>query len=327
MQVGTSQRHKGAAPHLAVAHSSHHQILRDADARLPAVLHGTQGNGVGSAEQAVDAGVGFQQAGGLLVAGLGAELCHRHALGPHREASRFQGRFKTGPALLSGRLVQQGHADIARRPAALGQHVGRGSLCRAKIIVVNAAAARKLLPQHHQRHMQPFQHGLVLRGVYGGNEQDAVHGVLAQGVQSTDLPLRVVGGVDEQQLVAGFLQHAADTLHDAWAAVAGELGQDDPHLPGAAGAQHLGLHAGVVAGGVHGRFNEGTLVGAEIAAVEVAAHRRLGDAGILGKFGDVHEMPPHFSALQGSFGIDLTRGVCYNTALCMTISGKKGKPR
>ena len=33
------------------------------------------------------------------------------------------------------------------------------------------------------------------------------------------------------------------------------------------------------------------------------------------------------SALQGSFGIDLTRGVCYNTALCMTISGKKGKPR
>lgn len=29
-----------------------------------------------------------------------------------------------------------------------------------------------------------------------------------------------------------------------------------------------------------------------------------------------------FSALQGSFGIDLTHGVCYNTALCMTISGK-----
>lgn len=24
-------------------------------------------------------------------------------------------------------------------------------------------------------------------------------------------------------------------------------------------------------------------------------------------------MPPHFSALQGSFGIDLTRGVCYNS--------------
>ena len=147
----------------------------------------------------------------------------------------------------------------------------------------------------------------MLRGVHGGNEQDAVHRVAAQGVQGAEFLLRVVGGVDEQQLVAGFFQHAADALHDAGAAVAGQFGQDDPHLPGAAGAQHL--------------------VGTEVAAVEVAAHRRLGYTGILGKFGDVHEMPPHFSALQGSFGIDLTRGVCYNTALCMTISGKKGKPR
>lgn len=103
--------------------------------------------------------------------------------------------------------------------------------------------------------------------------------------------------------------------------------EDDPHLPGAAGAQHLGLYAGVVAGGFHSGLDACPLVGTEVAAVEVAAHRRLGYTGILGKFGDVHEMPPHFSALQGSFGIDLTRGVCYNTALCMTISGKKGKPR
>ena len=327
MQVGAGQRHKGIAPHTAVAYGGDHHILRDADACLPAVLHGTQSNGVGGAEQAVDAGVAAQQAGGLLVAGRGAELCHHHALGPHRQPGVLHGGFKTCPALLPGRLVQQGDPDVARGMAAPGQHVGRGSLCRAKVVVVHAAATRKLLPQHHQRHMHPLQHGLVLRGVHGGNEQDAVHRVAAQGVQGAEFLLRVVGGVDEQQLVAGFFQHAADALHDAGAAVAGQFGQDDPHLPGAAGAQHLGLYAGVVAGGFHSGLDACPLVDTEVAAVEVAAHRRLGYTGILGKFGDVHEMPPHFSALQGSFGIDLTRGVCYNTALCMTISGKKGKPR
>ena len=78
-------------------------------------------------------------------------------------------------------------------------------------------------------------------------------------------------------------------FHHAGAAVAGELGQDDAHLPGAAGAQHLGLHTGAVAGGLHSRFDLGALFGAEVAAVEVAAHRRLGDPGILGKLGDIHK--------------------------------------
>ena len=137
--------------------------------------------------------------------------------------------------------------------------------------------------------MQMLQQGFVLRGVECCNENDAVYRMLAQGVQRLQFFFGVVGGVDEQQLIAGFFQHAADAFHHAGAAVAGELGQDDAHLPGAAGAQHLGLHTGAVAGGLHSRFDLGALFGAEVAAVEVAAHRRLGDPGILGKLGDVHK--------------------------------------
>ena len=204
----------------------------------------------------------------------------------------FQGGFKTGPALLPGGSIQQRHADIAGNAAALCQHMGCDGPGSPGIVMIDRAAARKILAQHHHRHVEMFQHSLVLRCVDRCNEDDAVHGVLTQGVQCAQLLFDVVGGVDEQQLIAGFFQHAADAFHHAGAAVAGKLGQNDADLPGAAGAQHLRLRTGVVAGGFHCGFDHGTLVGAEVSAVEVAAHGGLGDPGVLCKFGDVHGMPP-----------------------------------
>ena len=79
------------------------------------------------------------------------------------------------------------------------------------IVMIDRAAARKILAQHHHRHVEMFQHSLVLRCVDRCNEDDAVHGVLTQGVQCAQLLFDVVGGVDEQQLIAGFFSRGMIT--------------------------------------------------------------------------------------------------------------------
>ena len=71
-----------------------------------------------------------------------------------------------------------------------------------------------------------------------------------------------VGGVDQQQLVVLVVQYPADALHHAGAAFAAQPRHDHPDLPRAAGAQHLGLHTGAVAGGFHRSGNLGALFGA-----------------------------------------------------------------
>ena len=98
-----------------------------------------------SAEQAVDVRVPRQKLCSLFVAGLLAELCHSHPFRVQGQPGGFQGRFKAGPPLLARTLVQQGHADVARGPAALRQHVGRGSLRGPRVVVVHRAAAGEVL--------------------------------------------------------------------------------------------------------------------------------------------------------------------------------------
>ena len=110
--------------------------------------------------------------------------------------------------------------------------------------------------------MQALQHRVVFRGKHGGNQDNAVHRIMPQGIQRAHFAGVVVGGVDQQQLVVLVVQYPADALHHAGAAFAAQPRHDHPDLPRAAGAQHLGLHTGAVAGGVHRSGNLGALFGA-----------------------------------------------------------------
>ena len=128
----------------------------------------------------------------------------------------------------------------------------------------------------------------MLRRKNGRNQNNAVHRVVAQHVHGPHLAGVVVGGVHQQQLVALLIQHTADALDHAGTAFTAEFGQDDTDLFGAAGAHHLGLHAGAVAGLLHRFGDGGFFLGAEVAAVEKPADRRLGHTCVGSKFGDIH---------------------------------------
>ena len=100
---------------------------------------------------------------------------------------------------------------------------------------------------------------------------------MAQHVHGPHLAGVVVGGVHQQQLVALLIQHTADALDHAGTAFTAEFGQDDTDLFGAAGA------------GLLHRFGDGGFfLGAEVAAVEKPADRRLGHTCVGSKFGDIH---------------------------------------
>ena len=156
----------------------------------------------------------------------------------------------------------------------------------------DAGIALVLLAQNDDGDFQTVQHGPVLRRKERGNEDNAVHRVVAQCVQRLDLALVFVGRVDEQQLVALVVQHAADALDHASAALAAQARHDDADLPRAAGAHHLRLHTGAVAGFGHGLFNGRALVGAEVAVVEIPADGGFRHARISRKFGDIHKESP-----------------------------------
>ena len=248
----------------------------------------TDGNGIGGAEQAVDAGVTLQKLLRLLVAGLHVEPRHADPLGARYQPGVPQCGLEPGPAGLADGLVQHGGPQKPRCAAAFFQHMRSGGAGCTEIVVIHAGIAAVLLAQNDDRDFQAVQYGLVLRRKEGGDEDNAVHGVVPQRVQRFDLALVLVGCVDQQQLVALFVQHAADALHHAGAALTAELGHNDADLPGTAGAHHLRLHTGAVAGLGHGLFNGCALVGAQVAVVEIPAYRRLGYPRIGRKFRDIH---------------------------------------
>ena len=145
-----------------------------------------------------------------------------------------------------------------------------------------------MLAQHHDGQRHIFQQSFVLGGKHGGDQDQAVYGVMAQHLHGLHFPGGIVGGVHQQQPVAPFLQHAANALYHAGTAVAGQLGQDDPDLPGTFGPQHLCLQAGAVTGGFLCGSDLSALFLAQIAAVEITAHGRLGYPGDPGKLGNIH---------------------------------------
>ena len=220
VQVDAGQRHVGHAARAAVAHCGDHHILGHTDAAAAAVLQRADGDGIGGAEQAVDAGVALQKLLGLLVAGFHVELGHADPPRLRHQPGVPQCGLKPGPAGLTDGLVQHRRAEKARRTAAFFQHPGCGGPRRAEIIVKDAGIAFVLLAQNDNGDFQTVQHSPVLRRKEGGNEDNAVHRVMAQCVQCLDLALVFVGRVDEQQLIALVIQHAADALDHAGAALA-----------------------------------------------------------------------------------------------------------
>ena len=262
MQMGAGQRHIGNAANAVVAHSGNHDVLRHLQTVAAAVLQRTQGDGVGRAEQAVQPRRTAKQLLRLVVAGFHVELGSAHPLRLGHETCIPQRTVKAfAPGKADG-FVQQGHAQVARLAPPLLQHVGGGGLRRAEIIVEHTAEPGILLPHDYHRHMQALQHRVVFRGKHGGNQDNAVHRIMPQGIQRAHFAGVVVGGVDQQQLVVLVVQYPADALHHAGAAFAAQPRHDHPNLPRAAGAQHLGLHTGAVAGGFHRSGNLGALFGA-----------------------------------------------------------------
>ena len=160
-----------------------------------AVLQRTQRDGIGGAEQAVQPSRFLEQLLRLMVAGFHIELGNAHALGTGDQSRRLEGRVKALAAGKSGGLVQQRDPQIPRRTAAFLEHQRGGGLRRAEIVMIDRMIALAPLAQNHHRHPQALQHRMMLRREDGGNEDDAVHCVVAQKVQRLHLLGVVVGGI------------------------------------------------------------------------------------------------------------------------------------
>ena len=72
--------------------------------------------------------------------------------------------------------------------------------------------------------MQALQHRVVFRGKHGGNQDNAVHRIMPQGIQRAHFAGVVVGGVDQQQLVVLIVQYPicrVRRVRSIWACILG----------------------------------------------------------------------------------------------------------
>ena len=157
------------------------------------------------------------KSGGLYKALGNVQPCLRHRL------------FKALPPGCSGSYVLPLDADKSGLFPALVKHQLRQSVGSALIVVADAVIAIQLLSHDHYGDVHLRQHTAVERGENRGQQNYPVHPVLAEQLQRVDLPALVVGGVDQQQLIALRPQHLAYPLGDSGTALAGQLGHYHPY--------------------------------------------------------------------------------------------------
>ena len=138
--------------------------------------------------------------------------------------------------------------------------------------MANAVRAFVLLPHDDYRHAHFFQHGVVQRREYRGEEDNAVNAVAAKKLQVLHLFFGVVGGVDEQKLVALLAQHLAYPLDLARAALAGKPRYYHADELCHFGAHVLRLNAWRVARSLYCGLDEPAFFLAHIAVVKISAY-------------------------------------------------------
>ena len=164
-------------------------------------------------------------------------------------------------------------------------HVAHGGV----VVLVDAGAEVDVLVEHHDRHGQGGDGLAVLGRDDGGDEDDPVHlALLGKQMQVVNLARGVVVGVGEKDLVAGLVQDERDARDHPAHRGGVDLGDDDAHDVGLAGAQGLGLTGGDVAGLLDDTADGGALLLGDVAVIQVARDRGAGHTRHLRDLVDVH---------------------------------------
>ena len=315
---------------LGVVHAGHDDVPGHGAPVLAQAGEGAVGDRVGGADDGVELGVVLEQRLGLLVAGVHGEVRDAQGALGHLEA----GLGARGEKALAAHLA---HGDVLLEDADVGgvtrvaQRDG-GHLAHGLVVVlVDAGAEVDVLVEHHDGHGQGGDGIAVLGGDDGGDEDDAVHlALLGKEAQEVHLARGVVVCVGEKDLVSGLVQDEGDARDHPAHGGGVDLGDDDAHDVGLAGAQGLGLAGGDVAGLLDDAADGGALLLGDVAVVQVARDRRARDACHLGNLVDVHVnvnllVHHEFSAWDAATRYHVRRRSPNEEGQSIAVPGKAGR--